>query len=186
MVWAIGLTSCFVNRPKRICQKNPPPRFSLGDAEAVSGGVILIDPSSEKDLSKDLSKDSKDDDVTPTEFNKFNEFNKFKIPSSPGLETLATEAVEERARSLSRSSSPVIPAGKSPGSVGEAVGSIPVGVERKKRRGRPHLSGHKRKAIDESDEDFEEGEFLFISVWAISMTSCFVHSGRRHRLRGRG
>ena len=30
------------------------------------------------------------------------------------------------------------------------------------------------------------GEFLFISVWAISMTSCFVHSGRRHRLRGRG
>jgi hypothetical protein len=180
------MTSCFVNRPKRICQKNPPPRFSLGDAEAVSGGVILIDPSSEKDLSKDLSKDSKDDDVTPTEFNKFNEFNKFKIPSSPGLETLATEAVEERARSLSRSSSPVIPAGKSPGSVGEAVGSIPVGVERKKRRGRPHLSGHKRKAIDESDEDFEEGEFLFISVWALSMTSCFVHSGRRHRLRGRG
>ena len=186
MVWAIGLTSCFVNRPKRICQKNPPPRFSLGDAEAVSGGVILIDPSSEKDLSKDLSKDSKDDDVTPTEFNKFNEFNKFKIPSSPGLETLATEAVEERARSLSRSSSPVIPAGKSPVSVGEAVGSIPVEVEQKKRRGRPHLSGHKRKAIDESDEDFEEGEFLFISVWAICMTSCFVHSGRRHRLRGRG
>jgi hypothetical protein len=152
-------------RPKRICQKNPPPRFSLGDAEAGGGGaVIVIDPSPEKDLSKDLSKD---DDVTPTELNTFNKFNafntlnKFKIPSSPGLETLATEAVEERARSLSRSPSPVIPAGKSPGSVGEAVGSIPVEVEQKKRRGRPPGSGHKRKAIDKSVDDFEEEVSLF-------------------------
>jgi hypothetical protein len=177
------MTSCFVNRPKRICQKNPPPRFSLGDAEAVSGGVILIDPSSEKDLSKDLSKDSKDDDVTPTEFNKFNEFNKFKIPSSPGLETLATEAVEERARSLSRSPSPVIPAGKSPGSVGEAVGSIPVEVEQKKRRGRPPGSGHKRKAIDESvDEDFED---LFCSQWASTSSSRKRKRMRRWRWRWR-
>ncbi len=121
-------------RPKRICQKNPPPRFSLGDVDArfERRGSHDDDEEGEKDEKKDEEKDEK--------------ASWFKIPSSPGLETLATEAVEERRRSLSRTPSPVLP-------VGEVAGSNPSAVA-KRRRGRPPGSKNKRKAI-EPVEDFD-------------------------------
>ena len=62
------------------------------------------------------------------------------------METLATEAVEERRRSLSRSPSP-IPVDASP---------VPVGAVAKRRRGRPPGSKNKRKAIEPTIEDFDE------------------------------
>ena len=121
-------------RPKRICQKNPPPRFSLGDVDA---GFDRRDSNDDEKDEKDDEK--KDEKASP-------ERRRFKIPSSPGLETLATEAVEERRRSLSRSPSP-IPVDASP---------VPVGAVAKRRRGRPPGSKNKRKAIEPTIEDFDE------------------------------
>ena len=122
-------------RPKRICQKNPPPRFSLGDVDAR----FETRDSNDDDEEEGEKDEKKDEKASP-------ERRRFKIPSSPGLETLATEAVEERRRSLSRTPSPVLP-------VGEVAGSNPSAVA-KRRRGRPPGSKNKRKAI-EPVEDFD-------------------------------